>query len=154
MSDISEEYIEEENARSEESVTSYVEKSEVSDGEDDIESEEGEEIELPFDIKSVSDYNKEIHVIPSEERMTRNVLSVAEMTMLTSIRAAQIQRNNNCLVDTTGLTDPRLMARRELMEGKCPLYVRRRVDTGDGVEQYYELWDPNTMAFATIYTDV
>jgi DNA-directed RNA polymerase subunit K/omega len=156
MSDISEEYVEEENPRSEDSA-SYVEKSEASDLEDELDNEEGEdeeEIELPFDIRSVSDFNKEIHIIPSEERMTRNVLSVPEMTMLTSVRAAQIQRNNNCLVDTTGLTDPRLMARRELMEGKCPLYVRRRVDTGDGTEQYYEIWDPNTMAFATIYTDV
>ena len=114
----------------------------------------GEEVEQPFDIKSVSEYNKEVHIIPEDERMTRNVLSVAEMTAITSIRAAQIQTNNNCLVDITGLTDPRTMARRELMEGKCPLYVRRRVDTGDGSEQYFEVWDPNTMAFATVYTDI
>lgn len=131
------------------------EKSEGTDVEEDEEEDvEDEETEQPFDITSVSDYNKEIHIIPSEERMTRNVLSLAEMTALTSIRATQIQQNNNCLVDTTDLTDPRAMARRELMEGKCPLYVRRRVDTGDGAEQYYEVWDPNTMAFATVYTDI
>jgi DNA-directed RNA polymerase subunit K/omega len=156
MSDISEEYEHEEIA-SEESLTRH-DQSEVSDIEDELEAEEEngdeEEIEPPFDIKSVSDYNKEIHIIPNDERMSRNVLSVAEMTAITSIRAAQIQRNNNCLVDCSGLIDPRSMARRELMEGKCPLYVRRRVDTGDGGEQYFEVWDPNTMVFATVYTDV
>lgn len=125
------------------------------ESEEPAEPEDSEEdVEQPFDIRSVSDYNKEVHIIPADERMTRNVLSVAEMTAITSIRAAQIQSNNNCLVDTTGLTDPRTMARRELMEGKCPLYVRRRVDTGDGTEQYFEVWDPNTMAFATVYTDI
>jgi DNA-directed RNA polymerase subunit K/omega len=157
MSDISEEY-EHDDVGSEDSAASHVERTEASDIEEEIEAEEEnadeEEVEQPFDIKSVSDYNKEVHIIPADERMTRNVLSVAEMTAITSIRAAQIQSNNNCLVDITGLNDPRLMARRELMEGKCPLYVRRRVDTGDGIEQYYEIWDPNTMAFATVYTDV
>ena len=157
MSDISEEYEQNEDVGTEDSVVSEV-ASEASEGEDEIEDEavidENGEYIPPFDIKSVSDFNKEIYIIPKEERMTRNVLSVAEMTAITSIRAAQIQKNNNCLVDTTGLTDPRLMARRELMEGKCPLYVRRRVDSGDGTHQYYEIWDPNTMAFATVYTDV
>lgn len=157
MSDISEEY-EHDDVGSVDSVASDIERTEASDNEEDLDAEDAngdeEEIEPQFDIKSVSDYNKEVHIIPADERMTRNVLSVGEMTAITSIRAAQIQRNNNCLVDITGLTDPRMMARRELMEGKCPLYVRRRVDTGDGVEQYFEVWDPNTMAFATVYTDV
>lgn len=157
MSDISEEY-EHDDVGSVDSVASDIERTEASDNEEDLDAEDAngdeEEIEPQFDIKSVSDYNKEVYIIPADERMTRNVLSVGEMTAITSIRAAQIQRNNNCLVDITGLTDPRMMARRELMEGKCPLYVRRRVDTGDGVEQYFEVWDPNTMAFATVYTDV
>mgnify|MGYP002082002308 CR=1 FL=1 len=134
MSDASE-YEEHEEVDSENSAESRAERSEE-EIEDEIEAEaedDNEEVEAPFDIKSVSDYNKEIHIIPADERMTRN---------------------NNCLVDISGLNDPRLMARRELMEGKCPLYVRRRVDTGDGVEQYYEIWDPNTMAFATVYTDI
>lgn len=157
MSDISEEYEQNDDVGSEESAVVEAQ-SEGSEGEDEIEDEaiiDGiEEYEPPFDIKSVSDFNKEIFIVPKEERMTRNVLNPAEMTAITSIRAAQIQKNNNCLVDTTGLTDARLMARRELMEGKCPLYLRRRVDTGDGMRPCYEIWDPNTMAFATVYTDV
>lgn len=154
MSDISDEYDE---VPSEDSAVSNNAASEASEGEEEIEDENAEgdeEIEPPFDIKSVSDYNKEVYIIPNDERMSRNVLSVAEMTAITSIRSAQIQSHNNCLADCTGLSDPRSMARRELMEGKCPLYVRRRVDTGDGNDQYYEVWDPNTMALATVYTDV
>jgi DNA-directed RNA polymerase subunit K/omega len=153
MSDISD--YEGDEIGTEASVESPRVQSEASDdAESSIEESGEEDVEQPFDIKSVSDYNKEVNIVPADDRMTRNVLSVAEMTAITSIRAAQIQRNNNCLVDTSGLIDPRTMARRELMEGKCPLYVRRRVDTGDGVEQYYEIWDPNVMAYAIVYTDI
>lgn len=155
MSDISEEYVEVDEVESEEVQQAADQASEVSEGDEEIEEEideEGEN-EQPFDVASVSDYNREINIVPAEERITRSVLSVAEMTAITSIRAAQIQKYNNCLVDTTGLTDPRLMARRELMEGKCPLYVRRRVDFNEW-EQYYEIWDPNTMTYATLYTDI
>lgn len=114
----------------------------------DIDLEEPE-----FDIKTVSDNNKEITIVREEDRLTRNVLSVAEMTEIVSIRSVQIQDKNNCLCDISGLTDPRMMARRELMMRMCPLYLRRHVGE-DSETSYYEIWDPNKMAFATIYTDV
>jgi DNA-directed RNA polymerase subunit K/omega len=148
MSDISEEYVDEDV------VSEVTAQSEASEEEEFEDEEIDDDEELPFDIKTVSDFNKEINIVPKEERLTRNVLSHAEMTAITSIRAAQIQSHNNCLVDVNDLSDPRLMARRELMAGKCPLYLRRRVDSGDGSNQYYEIWDPNTMAFAVLYTDV
>lgn len=120
----------------------------------DIEDEPADEDAEPeFDIKTVSDYNKEVIIVREADRLTRNVLSVAEMTEIVSIRSVQIQEKNNCLVDITGLTDPRKMAQRELMERMCPLYLRRLVGD-DGSNSYYEVWNPNKMTFATVYTDV
>lgn len=120
----------------------------------DIDDEPADENAEPeFDIKTVSDYNKEVIIVREADRLTRNVLSVAEMTEIVSIRSVQIQEKNNCLVDITGLTDPRKMAQRELMERMCPLYLRRLVGD-DGTISYYEVWNPNKMTFAIVYTDV
>jgi DNA-directed RNA polymerase subunit K/omega len=149
--------------------------SELSDDYDDVGSEsmvtaesvsdeEGEDGELAselddealndynFDIMSVGQYNSEINIVPADERQARDVLSVSEMTAIVSIRATQIQDKNNCLVDITGLTDPRKMAMRELMERKCPLYVRRCVD-GTGADAVYEIWDPNEMTYSLAYNE-
>ena len=67
MSDISEEYEQNEDVGTEDSVVSEV-ASEASEGEDEIEDEavidENGEYIPPFDIKSVSDFNKEIYIIP------------------------------------------------------------------------------------------
>jgi DNA-directed RNA polymerase subunit K/omega len=106
-----------------------------------------------FDIRTVSEYNNEINIVPADERMSRNVLSVQEMTAIVSIRAQQIQEKNNCLVDTAGLSCPIKMAMSELMARKCPLYVRRCVDGTDS-NAYYEIWDPNKMTFATSYSGI
>jgi DNA-directed RNA polymerase subunit K/omega len=154
MSDVSDDY-------DEEIASVESEKSEATVPDDSGSEIDGEELDDEnlddngehFDIKTVSEYNNEINIVPAEDRMSRNVLSAQEMTAIVSIRANQIQEKNNCLVETPGLSCPIKMAMRELMERKCPLYVRRCVDGTDS-NAFYEIWDPNKMTFATSYPNV
>lgn len=122
---------------------------------DEIEEYEDEE---EIDIKQVSNYNKEIIVVKPENRRTSHIISKYEMTEIVSIRATQISQHNNCMVDISDLDDPIKMAKRELMMRKTPLVLRRHVgdlrDKDGNVQSYYEFWDPNEMAFATVYPDV
>jgi DNA-directed RNA polymerase subunit K/omega len=146
---------------------------EIPDDQDDMEVpvESGEETtdesgdddtvagETLYDVKQVSQNNKEIVIVPDDERITPHVMSKYEMTRVVSIRATQISEHNNPMVDVSGLTDPIKMAKRELMERMCPLTLRRIIGdrknpkTGE-METYMELWNPNTMVFAEEYVDV
>lgn len=129
--------------------------------EDEIEIEIEEEIEEeePVDLKSVSNYNKEIIIVKPENCRTSDILSKYEMTELVSIRATQISQFNNCMVDTTGLDDPIKQAQRELMLRMTPLTLRRHVGdvrnkTTKEMESFYEMRDPNTMVYSVTYSDV
>lgn len=124
----------------------------------DGESSEEKDVDEPddsVDLKSVSEYNKEIIVIKPENRKFSQILSKYEMTELVSIRATQISQYNNCMVDITGLDDPIAMAQRELRMRKCPIMVRRTAgdikDASGEVRTYVEDWDPNFMQFAVDY---
>ncbi|QYB17505.1 putative DNA-directed RNA polymerases I, II and III [Pacmanvirus S19] len=125
---------------------------------EELELEEEEEEPQELDLSEVSSFNKEIIVVKPENRLTSHVMSKFEQTELVSIRAVQISQFNNCLVDITGLDDPILMAKRELMMRKCPLIIRRKVGelknpkTGK-LEEYYEYWSPNEMQFSVEYLD-
>ncbi len=91
---------------------------------------------------------KHIIIVPSESRTTSDYVNLFEYTELTGIRAAQIEKFNNPFVDITGLRDPIAIAKREFNERKCPLLIRRFINTKttDGVDwDYYEDWDPNVM---------
>jgi len=117
--------------------------------------DEGLEDEL--DLKSVSNFNKEIIVVKPENRRTSHILSKFEMTEIISIRATQISQHSNCMVDITGLDDPIKMAQAELMSRRCPLILRRHV--GDlkvrgEIQSYYEYFSPNEMQFSVSYNDV
>lgn len=117
-----------------------------------------EPIENDTDIKSVSEFIQEVIVVKPENRRTSNIMSKFEMTNHIAIRAVQIAKYNNCMVDITGLSSPDMMAKRELMMRQSPLTLRRMVGklrnkkTGK-MEVYYEYWNPNEMMFATTYID-
>ncbi len=108
------------------------------------------------DIRSISNHVKEIIIVRPENRMTSNVMSKYEMTEYCSIRAEQIAEYNNCMADITGLSDPVLMAKRELMQRRCPLMLRRAVGSrmirGELVA-HYEDWNPAEMTFAVAYPE-
>ena len=114
--------------------------------------------DAPDEVEIQSGIIKEIIVIANERRTTSNIMNLYEMTEYVSIRCEQIAKYNNCMVDTSGLTDTISMAKRELMMRECPLTLRRHV--GDRVSKtgivtsYYEYWDPAQMIFAISYDDV
>ena len=63
-------------------------------------------------------------------RMTKH-----ELAAVVGKRATQLAHNAPTLVDTEGMTDPILIAWKELEEGKSPLCVRRKVPR-HGIEEY------------------
>ncbi len=115
-----------------------------------------EPIEEEVNLKDVSIYNKEIIIINPTKRQTSDILSRYEMTEIISIRSTQIAQFNNPMVDSTGLSNPVDIAKRELMNRMCPLMLRRMVgelkNEKTGIlELYAEDWCPNEMIFATAY---
>ena len=62
------------------------------------------------------------------------------MTELIGIRATQISQGAPVFVDIEYISDPIEMAKKEIINNKCPLYIKRYI----GLDRY-ELWDPNIM---------
>ncbi len=102
-----------------------------------------------FNIKDVSKHNREILVVPANDRRSTHCLTKYEVTEIISIRSQQIALYNNCFVDIGDLTEPRDMAWLELLSRKTPLVIRRimgeRRDQTGNVSQYVELWRPYEM---------
>lgn len=123
---------------------------------DDTSDEEDSEKEDTV-FKEESEYNKEVRIVNPENRILSRRLSDFEQTRLVCIRAEQIALDGITFVDCADLTDPIKMGQRELMTRMIPIMCRRPVGERlkDGtIIQYYEDWDPNTMEFSTIYTDI
>lgn len=80
------------------------------------------------------------YIIKSDDKITSNVLTIYEMTELIGIRATQISQGAPVFVDIEFISDPIEMAKKEIINNRCPLYVKRYI----GLDKY-ELWDPNIM---------
>lgn len=80
-------------------------------------------------------------IVKSENRITSNILSIYEYIELISIRASQITNGSFVFTDVIGLSDPLEMAKKEVIDNRCPLYVKRHI----GLNRY-ELWSPNVMS--------
>jgi hypothetical protein len=130
---------------------------------DDVEGEEGDneggEGNAEGDIVEEDEDEDEPHesqigqiiIVAPENRKTSNLLSLMEMTSLISIRASQIAKFANCFCpEVTNESNPILQAKYELMNGKCPLTLRRKVGEKNG-QEFVEDWNPNEMIFATYY---
>lgn len=89
------------------------------------------------------------YIIPESERTTSDVLSKFEYARILSIRSAEIEEHNNPIVPVDDLSDPTLMAKREISARMCPLVIRRYVGEREipnlGVVPCYEDWSPNEM---------
>lgn len=92
----------------------------------------------------------EIIVISRENRITSDLMSKEEMTEAVSERIKQLEKESIAFVDTSDLTDPVSIAKREISQRKCPLVLRRCIgyklnkETGKQT-YYYEYWDVNEM---------
>jgi DNA-directed RNA polymerase I, II, and III subunit RPABC2 len=80
-----------------------------------------------------------IYVLP-ENRRTSEILTKFECTEIISTRAVQIEQGGTCFTNTDLLSDPLQMARKELMDKKCPLDVIRAI-----TNEVFERWHANEM---------
>jgi DNA-directed RNA polymerase subunit K/omega len=80
------------------------------------------------------------YIVNSEDRITSNIITIYEITELIGIRSTQISQGSPIFTDVKNLTNPIEMAKKEILDNKCPLYIKRHI----GLDKY-ELWDPNTM---------
>lgn len=69
-----------------------------------------------------------IYVVPSNSRITSNVIQKYEMVEAIGIRASQIEEGSPVFTDTTGLTNPIQMAKKEFFDRKSPLILERTVE--------------------------
>jgi DNA-directed RNA polymerase subunit K/omega len=83
--------------------------------------------------------DKKIIVHPSEHQLS-DVISKFEYTDLIGTRATQIANESRIYVDPGNLIDSIDIAKKELYERRCPLFIKRELD-----HERIELWDPNTM---------
>lgn len=79
-------------------------------------------------------------ILKNNQKITSNILTIYELTELIGIRATQISNGSPVFVDITNINDPLEMAKKEIINNKCPLYIKRYI----GLDKY-ELWDPNEM---------
>lgn len=86
--------------------------------------------------------------VPDNKRITTNDMNIFTATALISIRAQQIGKNGNALIDTAPYKTNEEVATAELLAGRCPIIVRRCVgtrDKGDHIEKYWEHFRPSEM---------
>lgn len=141
MSDIEQEYSEEEQ---------YEEESDE-EPEEEIEEEndENEELEGQSIIETTNNLIEQVYISGKESRRTPNRLSKFEKTESMSIRIFQIQNNDKIYVPTAGLKSADEIAAAELLKGKSPLRLGRYIGTKimpDGKPyKIYENYDVNDM---------
>jgi len=64
-------------------------------------------------------------------------LTKYERARVLGTRALQLSLNAISTVDTTNMTDPLLIAEKELAEGKIPIIVRRQLPDGNYVDLHF-----------------
>lgn len=99
-----------------------------------------EKKQLPYKFKPV--VRKNIVLMHPDNRVTSNVMTRFEYTEVVGIRARQIEKGGTCFTDTAGITDPLEKAKKEIMDKRCPLSVKRALVQ----DQKYELWHVNEMS--------
>ena len=109
---------------------------------DDDEEEDDEESysKMSFIDNELENDSKIQFIIKNNQKITSNILTIYELTELIGIRATQISNGSPVFVDITNINDPLEMAKKEIINNKCPLYIKRYL----GLDKY-ELWDPNEM---------
>ncbi len=113
---------------------------EIYDEEQDDEQDEENDTTHSFIDHELDNDSKIQYIIKSDNKITSNILTIYEVTELIGIRATQISNGAPVFTDVSDINDPIEMAKLELKNNKCPLYVKRYL----GLDKY-ELWDPNIM---------
>jgi len=90
-----------------------------------------------------------IVVIPNDERRTSSILQLEELTEAIGIRASQIESGSPIFTDIEGISDPKLIASKELIDRKNPLIIERPINRIDNI-LYVEQWKVRDMTYIDI----
>lgn len=111
----------------------------IDDGDED---QDGDEID-GISIKKAQTYavkeESEVTIVPPEQRITSEYMTLYEYAMVIGTRATHISEGAPIYVDTTGLSNARDIAIKEIDEKKCPLSISRKV------ARQIEIWEVNEM---------
>lgn len=123
---------------------------EESEEESEVESEDEEQPHRREKVQFINEAQniKKVKIVPHDQHITSNMLSVYEMTKAVGIRAQQIQRTGITFVTKPVSDDPIMMARQEMNERKCPLLIMRNIDA-EG--EYVEIKRVNEMERPYVY---
>jgi hypothetical protein len=119
--------------------------------------DEATEDEPSEEIADNAEVLSEIIIVDPDKRKGPQMMSLFEITEHITIRAAQIEKYNDCMVsgmqlkmDISKISDPIILAKYELSCRMSPLKLHRKVGEiikNGIVYQYVEIWDPNVMEF-------
>ena len=112
--------------------------------------EPSEEINDFTAIKEYYEYKPlirtEIIFLTPENRKTSEIMTRFEVAEVLSHRAKQIEKGGRCFTDIGELTDPLEIAKKELVDKKCPFDVIRHI-----TDNIYERWHVNEMSLPLDY---
>lgn len=120
-----------------------------SDGESEDEEEtiDSENLENSQIDSVISSDTRKIIVVPSEEKQSSNMMTLAEVSRAIAIRAKQISNNPYSYTDIGDLSDAISIARKELFDRRSPLVLERRMGYTSAGESIVEMWTVRHMAF-------
>ena len=82
----------------------------------------------------------EIIIIPANQRITSEYMTIYEYSMVVGTRATHIANGSTIYVDPHGLSDARDIAKKEINQNKCPLSITRKISPTK-----LEIWEVNEM---------
>jgi len=82
----------------------------------------------------------EINIVPPNQRITSEYMTIYEYTMVVGTRATHIENGSVLFTDPRELFDPRDIAKKEINELKCPLSITRKISPTK-----IEIWMVNEM---------
>lgn len=102
-------------------------------------------------LNEVDKNHKIINIVPDHKRKTSNIIQFLEMANAIGIRISQIEEGSPIFTDTTGLTSPIEMAKKEFIDRQNPLILRREIKGIDNtklpLQCYVEHWKVREMTF-------
>lgn len=117
----------------------------VEGGDDPLENDTPEyDVTLTEDLLDI-DYYRTTIIVPDEERITSDIMTMFELSEIIGLRSQQIAMKETVFTNVDNLTNTRDMAIKELIDRKCPLSIVRIVKKG--IKQMKEIWACNDMGF-------
>jgi DNA-directed RNA polymerase subunit K/omega len=83
----------------------------------------------------------DIVFVAPENRVMSEIMTKFEYTDVISVRAKQIENGGQCYTDVGNIDDPLAMAKKEIIDKKCPLDIKRPL-----TDKISERWHVNEMS--------